>query len=295
MRRPAEMLKQRIVTAIILLIGLIAASTLMSPFSFSILAGVIVLLAGWEWGGFIGLENLTTKISYLISLILMMVGCFFLLELTPQAEALRLDRAITLSVMGLIYWMCAAFLVLNYPAQNKLWNNESKIATMGIFSLLPTWVGVTQLKYLEPDGILVLALIILVAAVDVGAYFTGMNLGKTKLAPELSPNKTWEGVWGGFGLCVVATLIFATALNYSLFSVGLIEIIALIFMSLLVTFFSVTGDLVESMLKRNRQIKDSGKILPGHGGVLDRVDGLLAATPVFVLVMTYLVLSGRSL
>lgn len=287
------MLKQRIATAIILLIGLIAASTLMSAFNFSLLVAVVVLMAAWEWGGFIGLENLTTKVSYLISFVLLMSGCVFLLELSPQAEALRLDRAVTLCFLGLVYWVCAAFIVLDYPQRNSLWNNESKIATMGIFSLIPSWVGITQLKYLEPNGVLVLALIILVAAVDVGAYFTGMNLGKTKLAPELSPNKTWEGVWGGFALCAVATLLFAGLLNTLFFPVGLLEIVALVFTGLLVTFFSVTGDLVESMLKRNRQIKDSGKILPGHGGVLDRVDGLIAATPVFVLMMTFLVMSGR--
>lgn len=287
------MLKQRIATAVVLLIGLIAASTLLSPFLFSLFTAVVVLLAAWEWGGFIGLENLTTKTAYLISILLLLLGCFFLLELGPETITLRQDHALTLSVLGLFYWICASLVVLDYPAKNKHWNKESRIATMGIFSLLPTWVGITQLKYLEPNGMLVLVLIILVAAVDVGAFFTGMNFGKTKLAPELSPNKTWEGVWGGFALCLLVSLSFGILLDQTLFSVGLFEMAVLILISALVSFFSVTGDLVESMLKRNRKIKDSGRILPGHGGVLDRIDGLIAATPVFVLGMTFLVLTAR--
>jgi|TARA_B110000971_G_scaffold170450_1_gene175133 phosphatidate cytidylyltransferase len=287
------MLKQRIATAIVLLVGLIAASTLMSPFAFSLLTALVVLLAAWEWGGFIGLENLTTKVAYIVSILLLLGGCFFLLELGPETEVLRQDHALTLSFLGLFYWVCVSLVVLDYPSKNKHWNKESRIATMGIFSLLPTWVGITQLKYLEPNGMLVLVLIILVAAVDVGAFFTGMNFGKTKLAPELSPNKTWEGVWGGFALCLLVSLGFGILLNWTLFSVGLFETAVLILISALVTFFSVTGDLVESMLKRNRKIKDSGTILPGHGGVLDRVDGLIAATPVFVLGMTFLVLTAQ--
>jgi phosphatidate cytidylyltransferase len=287
------MLKQRIATAIVLLIGLVAASTLLSPFLFSLFTALVVLLAAWEWGGFIGLENRTTKVAYIISILLLIGGCFFLLELGPATETLRQDHALTLSFLGLLYWLLASFVVLDYPARNDHWNKESRIATMGIFSLLPTWVGITQLKYLEPNGMLVLMLIILVAAVDVGAFFTGMNFGKTKLAPELSPNKTWEGVWGGFALCLLVSLGFGVLLNRTLFSVGQFEMVVLIVIGLLVTFFSVTGDLVESMLKRNRKIKDSGKILPGHGGVLDRIDGLIAATPVFVIGMTFLVLMAR--
>ena len=287
------MLKQRIATAIVLLVGLIAASTLMPPFAFSLLAAGVVLLAAWEWGGFIGLENLTTKVAYIVSILLLLGGCFFLLELGPGTETLRQDRALTLSFLGLFYWIFASLFVFDYPSKNKHWNKESRIATMGIFSLIPTWVGITQLKYLEPNGMLVLVLIILVAAVDVGAFFTGMNFGKTKLAPELSPNKTWEGVWGGFALCLLVSLGFGILLDQALFPVGVFETAGLILISALVTFFSVIGDLVESMLKRNRKIKDSGTILPGHGGVLDRVDGLIAATPVFVLGMTFLVLTAQ--
>ncbi|MFK7863933.1 MAG: phosphatidate cytidylyltransferase [Pseudohongiellaceae bacterium] len=287
------MLKQRIATAIVLLIALIAISTLMSPFWFSLIIAAVVLIAGWEWGGFIGLENRTTKVAYLISLSFLLSCCFFLFEMSPGSDSLRYDRALTLTTMGFLYWVGSSIVVLSYPTKNKYWNSESRIATMGIFSIVPTWVGITQLKYIATDGVLVLVLIVLVAAVDVGAFFTGINFGKTKLAPALSPNKTWEGVWGGFALCLLVTIGFAYFLDQTLVAVGLFEIAVLAVMCFLLTFFSVIGDLLESMLKRNRQIKDSGKILPGHGGVLDRIDGLIAATPIFVLFMTYFLVSGR--
>jgi phosphatidate cytidylyltransferase len=181
--------------------------------------------------------------------------------------------------------------VIDFPEFKSAWNTESKIALMGIFALIPTWIGVVLLKYLEPLGALVLGLVILVAAVDIGAYFSGRALGKTKLAPELSPNKTWEGVWGGVALSLFAMLLFAWILDTYFYNLDTTQFCILAATSLVLAFFSVTGDLLESMLKRNQKLKDSGKILPGHGGILDRVDGLIAATPIFALTMIY-VLQG---
>ena len=137
---------------------------------------------------------------------------------------------------------------------------------------------------------MVLGLVILVAAVDIGAYFSGRAFGKTKLSVELSPNKTWEGVWGGVALSLFAMLVFAWVLDTYYYDLDFIQLAVLAITALILAFFSVTGDLLESMLKRNQQLKDSGKILPGHGGILDRVDGLVAATPVFVLAITTVLL-----
>lgn len=285
-----KMLKQRIVTALVLLIAFICASTLLSPFAFSLVIAVVVFIAAWEWVAFIGLGDSQSKWGYLISIALLLAGCFPLLGVTPTALKIFSDRVVSLSVLGLVFWVCAAFIVIDFPKRQALWNKESKIAAMGIFTLLPTWAGVVQLKYFEPSGFLVLSLVILVAAVDVGAYFAGVNFGKTKLAEQLSPNKTWEGVWGGVGLCLVAVGIFSWLVHSYFIQLGLLEFLLLVVMAGLMSFFSVIGDLLESMLKRNRDIKDSGKILPGHGGVLDRVDGLLAATPLFVLSMTFILL-----
>jgi phosphatidate cytidylyltransferase len=127
----------------------------------------------------------------------------------------------------------------------------------------------------------------LVAAADVGAYFAGTKFGRTKLAPALSPSKSWEGVWGGLALCLLVGIIMSWASNRYIEDLDAWQFAALIALALLTTYFSVVGDLLESMLKRNQELKDSGRILPGHGGLLDRVDGLIAAAPGFTLVVMF--------
>ncbi|MFT4862088.1 MAG: phosphatidate cytidylyltransferase [Pseudohongiellaceae bacterium] len=284
------MLLQRIVTAIVLLVVLVLACVYLTPFSFSLFVGVVVLLAAWEWVAFIGLASFASKLGYLASLAILLLTTSVFLGVQPDTSSLYVDRVVVVSILGLLFWVCAAFLVIDYPARKSLWNKESKIAAMGIFALLPTWVGVVQLKYFEPSGVLVLGLVILVAAVDIGAYFSGKALGKTKLSVELSPNKTWEGVWGGVGLSLLIMLAFTWILKTYYYDLGVIQFVILAVTSLVLAFFSVIGDLLESMLKRNQKLKDSGKILPGHGGILDRVDGLIAATPIFVLAITAVLL-----
>jgi phosphatidate cytidylyltransferase len=172
--------------------------------------------------------------------------------------------------------------IASFPRSTDAWNDKSRISVMGMLSLLCTWVGLVSLKALLPNGALVIMLIIMVAAVDVGAFFTGKLFGKRKLAPALSPNKTWEGVWGGVTLNVAVSIVFAILLNNYVQPFSLIDYAIFAALALIVAFFSVVGDLAESMLKRNRELKDSGSILPGHGGLLDRIDGLMAATPICV-------------
>ena len=140
-----------------------------------------------------------------------------------------------------------------------------------------------MLKNVAPEGYLVISLMRMVAAGDVGAYFAGTYLGRNKLAPQLSPNKSWEGVWGGLITCLVLGIAMIIALHVNVVTLSLSQVIILVLLCPLVTLFAVIGDLVESMLKRNSQVKDSGQLLPGHGGVLDRVDALIAVTPIYVL------------
>lgn len=278
-------LRQRVVTALILLLGLVAATTLLSPFGFAVLIAVVLVLAAWEWAGFIEIEKRRSKTGFMVTMVVMIAGLFFLLGVRPGSETMDGLRASLILGLGLLFWLLAFVMLWGYPENASQWNNKSKIALMGLFALLPTWVGLVTLKYLLPNGYLVIGLIVMVAAVDVGAYFFGMALGNTKLAPKLSPNKSWEGVWGGLLTCFTLGLILVWALNEYVISLQQEQRIALILLSLTVTFFGVTGDLVESMLKRNCQIKDSGSLLPGHGGLLDRVDGLMAVTPAFVLIV----------
>ena len=282
-------LRQRIITAALLMLALIAATTLLSSFNFAVLFALLTLLATWEWSGFIGLNEPRSKVIYCSTIASMIFGLFFLLRITPAAQNIDAVRAAIILGLGLLFWTLALFMLSTYPQNKNLWNDESKIASMGMFTLIPTWVGLVQLKYLLPDGYLVLVLIVLVAAVDVGAYFFGVNFGRRKLAPNVSPKKSWEGVWGGFTVCLLIGLGFAWMMHTYLLELSIWRFLLLGVLILCVTFFSVVGDLLESMLKRNQNIKDSGSLLPGHGGLLDRVDGLMAATPSFVL-LTMLIL-----
>jgi phosphatidate cytidylyltransferase len=280
-----NVLKQRVITAVLLLVALIAATTLLSSFYFSLFVAGVILVAAWEWAGLVSPDREIAKLPYLVSIAVILVGSFFLLGISPNVQSIDGFRASLVLMLGLLFWLISLFLLSGYPENSKLWNDESKIALMGVLVLIPAFVGIVVLKYLLPSGYLVLALVILVAAVDVGAYFVGVNFGSRKLAAKLSPKKSWEGVWGGTVVCLLVTALFTWLMHNNLQVLSLIQITALLTLSVGVTFFSVVGDLIESMLKRNCGIKDTGTMLPGHGGVLDRVDGLVAATPLFVLTM----------
>ncbi|MDD9891296.1 MAG: phosphatidate cytidylyltransferase [Gammaproteobacteria bacterium] len=277
------MLKQRIITAIFLAITLIAATVLLSSFWFSFFITVAVLLACWEWCAFIGLAQTGSKLGYLATLASMIMALYFFLGISPSAEDINGFRVSIILGLGVLFWALAFLMLRGYPGNASSWNDKSKIALMGLLTLIPTWVGIIQLKYMEPLGYLVLTLVILVAAADIGAYFVGRTFGKNKLAPDLSPNKTWEGVWGGLAACLLVGLASTWFLHNYLRSLSAGQIAILLLLSLGVTFLDVIGDLLESMLKRNQSLKDSGALLPGHGGILDRVDGLLAVTPIFAL------------
>jgi len=276
-------LQLRIVTAVILMLGLIAMTTLLSPFNFAIVLAVIVLMASWEWSGLIGLQSRRSRMLYQATVLVMLVSAFLLLGVVPGAELIDGLRASMLLLLGMLWWMVAFTMLIGYPENAGQWNDKSRIGLMGVLALLPTWAGVVMLKFLAPDGYLVISLVLMVAAVDVGAYFAGTYLGHNKLAPNLSPNKSWEGVWGGLITCLVLGIALIIFHHQTVATLSLVQVIVLLVLCPLVTLFAVIGDLVESMLKRNSQVKDSGQLLPGHGGVLDRVDALIAVTPIYVL------------
>ncbi|HED18386.1 MAG TPA: phosphatidate cytidylyltransferase, partial [Gammaproteobacteria bacterium] len=151
---------------------------------------------------------------------------------------------------------------------------------LGCGLMVSTWLALVVLHSRPDQGAYwVLYLLVLVWVADSGAFFTGRQLGRTKLAPKVSPGKTWEGVFGG----LVACALFAFA--YARFFLGLqgAAMAGFVLVSLVTVLFSVVGDLLESLLKRQRGVKDSGALIPGHGGVLDRLDSLFAAAPIFLL------------
>lgn len=280
------MLKQRIATALVLLIGLIAMTTSLGLEAFAAITGALVLIGAWEWAAFASLGD-KSRLAFVGTLALSIALLWFALGVggEPGYDA---GFALGFSLLGALFWVLMFAAIASFPQSTDAWNDKSRISVMGMLSLLCTWVGLVTLKALLPNGALVIMLIIMVAAVDVGAFFTGKLFGKRKLAPALSPNKTWEGVWGGVTLNVAVSIVFAILLDSCVQAFALIDYVIFAALALIVAFFSVVGDLAESMLKRNKELKDSGSILPGHGGLLDRIDGLMAATPICVSVLTLL-------
>ena len=283
------MFKQRMATALILALGFVWVTTFSSSFFFALFISLIVLVASWEWGEFIGLKHGHQKIGYLSAVAFIIMSLFVLLEITPKTQSISAVSVSIILALGFLFWLITLPLLKYYPRNANKWSNKLKIAVMGILTLLPAWVGMVQLKYLLVEGYFVLGLVAMVAAVDSGAYFIGKQFGHEKLAPHLSPNKTWEGALGGFVLCLLVNLLLVWILHNFLLTLNGWQIMQLVLLSFGVTFFDVIGDLFISMLKRNRAIKHSGFLLPGHGGVLDRIDGLIAVIPGFVLTVLFMV------
>jgi phosphatidate cytidylyltransferase len=193
------------------------------------------------------------------------------------AWAADFDKLQLILTCATFWWGLALLWIQSFPASATLWKPQFVRAVMGLLILIPAWLSVVYLRSMVNGEWVVLLVLLIVAAADVGAYFSGRQFGRTKLAPAVSPGKSWEGVLGGALLAVVVAAIYVTVLSdtqHSPKSLIIVVVVALI---------SVVGDLLESMVKRVSGVKDSSDLLPGHGGVLDRVDGLVAALPVISL------------
>jgi phosphatidate cytidylyltransferase len=264
------MLAARIVTALIFGTAITAALLFApSPVTAAVLA--LLWLAGvWEWAGFAKLPA-AGRAGY--------TGLFA----AAMALGWWLDGQGLQFLLGVAvaWWLFALVLVVRYPRSFS----STFVALAGIVVLLPSWALLVRLHREGALGAeLAFTLLVIVWAADVGAYAAGRLIGRTKLAPAVSPGKTWEGVTGGL---VTAGLAAALAAHW----LGL-PIARLVVLGVATALISVLGDLTQSMFKRNVGLKDSGKLLPGHGGVLDRIDSLTAAVPAFVVGLWALNLIG---
>jgi phosphatidate cytidylyltransferase len=187
-------------------------------------------------------------------------------------------------LVSALWWAWAFTLVLRYPAAGHWWQAPPRALIVGLIVLVPGFAALNELRALPHYGRLIAGFIALVVAADSLAYFTGRALGRHRLAPLVSPNKTWEGVLGGaLGCLVLGMLLMAWQSVEHDFDPRAWLVAAL--GCLVLAAFSVVGDLFESMFKRHCQVKDSSKLLPGHGGALDRLDSLTAALPIYVLIL----------
>jgi phosphatidate cytidylyltransferase len=272
------MLKQRVITALILATVFLVALFGLPAGYFSFFIGAVVLIGAWEWANLSGLPALWQRLSYSILMLALLIGAALYLGFEGEASLRLNDAAIRdLLIIGCSWWALALLLVQGYPSSAVLWGHKVLRLLMGLLVLIPTWVALVYVRQ-QPNGAwLVLLLILIVALADSGGYFVGRRFGKHKLAPAVSPGKTWEGFAGGLLTNCLLAVILSQTLNTSF----LLMLVLVVPTSLI----SVLGDLLESMVKRHAGVKDSGRILPGHGGILDRVDGITAGAPVFALAL----------
>lgn len=260
------MLRQRIITAAwlapLMLVGLFG----LTGGAFALFTGIVVLVAAWEWSNLAGVSETRRRLTLVGGMALLLLVLWWI-------EAALAAWPLWLAVIG---WAVNGYWVTRYPAEREQWHSTSMRLGMGVWVLLPTWVGLNVLR--DTGGIWLLYVLLLVWGADIGAYFCGRAWGRRKLAPAVSPSKSWEGVAGGVGVTTLLALVFAAWQQ-----LGLTGSLGLVVATVAVTLLSVLGDLFESMLKRYRGIKDSSSLLPGHGGVLDRIDSLTAAVPLFAL------------
>jgi len=279
--------KQRIITALVLA-PLAISAIFFLPLKFFMLFGAAVfLLASKEWAGFVS-KTPSFSTVYIFGLLLGATLMLIPSTLVWQGE-LPNQHILSGLIAANIWWCVALVLVLRYPQSATLWRSSKWIKSLfGLLTLIPFFWGLVTLRSVNMHhdfyfgSQLLMYVFLLVWAADSGAYFVGKQFGKRKLAPNVSPGKTIEGFAGGVFSALIVTYF---ALDF--FAISSEKTMLFFIASVITTLVSALGDLTESIFKREAGLKDSGRLLPGHGGILDRIDSLTAAIPVFALIYTY--------
>jgi len=264
-------LRQRLFSALILVPLVVLAVLKLDLSWFALLVAAAMLLAAWEWGSLIPLRVSGARIGYLV---------FILALIAVSWRSARAEIFVdTVLWAALAWWLFVLFWITRPTLGGSETGTHSLAkAILGCGLMVSTWLALVVLHSRPDQGPhWVLYLLILVWVADSGAFFAGRQFGRTKLAPKVSPGKTWEGVFGGLIACALFAFGYARFLELQ----GL-ALTGFILVSLVTVLFSVAGDLLESLLKRQQGVKDSGTLIPGHGGILDRIDSLFAAAPIFL-------------
>ena len=267
------MLKARVLTALVMLPIALLILFVLPEDAFAMCVGLIVLVGAWEW---IRLSGLVSQVITW-ALLVIFAGVLIWSYLLPTVYVPMLLG------IGCIFWIGAAAMVMMYPKSKEQVGGKRMKLGFGLLVLIPAYVALLYLRRHEAHLLLIALLVTIIWAADVGAYFVGRQFGTTKLAPNVSPGKSWAGLFGGMIVALAVGMLGASIGEPAdhLFSpIAWSVLIGIVAMTVL---FSVLGDLFESLIKREQGVKDSSSLLPGHGGVMDRIDSLTAATPVFAL------------
>lgn len=270
------MFKQRFATASVLALLFIASLAYFSTTTFASFIMLVVLIAGWEWCDLSGIKSIVTKLLCIFGLLVSLMIASNYVGIYSQFNQL-LSYQICFSVM--LLWAIIFLWLQGYPSSAILWSSKPVMLCLGVFLLVATWVALASIISLENGRYLLLLAVTIIVLADVGGYIAGKLFGRHKLAPTISPGKTWEGLLGGMVLQAFLVGIFLQLFP----DIDALDLCMLVFP---VAICSVIGDLFESMLKRFRGVKDSSNLLPGHGGFLDRLDGVMAALPMFYVILS---------
>jgi phosphatidate cytidylyltransferase len=269
------MLKNRVWTALILAPLVIAAILFLPDRWFALVWGLAIAICAWEWSNLAGLTTIPARGGFVLACVGVMTSY--------QQWAGDLEEWLAWPVV--VWWFLISIVLRKYPAKLLELNYPLAVKILvGVFVLVTSWILMVWTQHnLGSKQLLYLFLLVWIA--DIGAYFAGKRWGITPLSPEISPGKTVEGLYGAMGAIVLFALAVAGVLyaneagTFTRFD--FIQLIDFVMLSLVTVVVSVVGDLFESMAKRIRGVKDSGVILPGHGGMLDRLDSLIAAVSVY--------------
>ena len=286
------MLKQRIITALILAPAAILAIFYLSLINFAAAMLVVMAIGAWEWGPLMGCANKRYRIAFVSVTSILIATLWYFLPLDTLWDAPKhlVDEANIVLWLAVAWWLLSAGLTFLYPRFSKFWSSHRSVRGLfGWLTLVPTWLAFMALRssdyQVDPyhGAQLLMFLFLMVWSADVGAYFVGKSIGKHKLLPNVSPGKTLEGFLGGVVFACVLVVVAGYFIDWTMAQYRIV-----IPVTILITTISVLGDLNESMFKRQAGVKDSGTILPGHGGILDRIDSLTATAPIYALCYAYL-------
>ena len=268
-----SVLKLRILTALVLVPLFLSAVIFLPSTWFALAMGLIMMMAAWEWTGLAEIHKLLGKLAYLLSVSLLMLLAYHFIR-TRHPEVI--------SIFAFFFWVIAILMVVRCQVHGL---ERSRLifpaGLIGVLVLIPAWLSLLVLRETEPDGVtLVLFLMLLIWCADISAYFCGRKWGRRKLCDKVSPGKSWEGVFGA----VLCSLVLALVSGF-FYGLATGQLVLFAGISVITVLASILGDLLESLMKRLAEVKDSGTLLPGHGGVLDRIDSLTAALPVFLTLL----------